>query len=147
MVLFGRRLMRIQGESMAPQLRSGELVLVEEEAYRDRPPHRGDVVAAQPAALEGRALVKRLVGLPHDRIEVDGRTWQLGGGQFFLLGDQRADSMDSRTFGPVSRDELVGLVSLRLWPWQRHGALPSSPPAPHVVSVRQPLHLSDNMTW
>lgn len=146
---FGHRLMRIHGHSMSPQLHPGELVLVNERAYRLHPPHRGDVVAARPTALEGRALVKRLVGLPYDHVEVEGRRWQLGGGQFFLLGDQRADSMDSRTFGPVSRQELLGPVSKRIWPWQRHGALPS--PSPDVVSAHHLLHASDTtpleVTW
>ena len=146
MMLFGRRLMRIYGESMRPQLNPGELVVVDERAYRLHPPHRGDMVAARPTALEGHALVKRLVGLPYDRIELEGRTWQLGGGQFFLLGDQRADSVDSRAFGPVSRHELLGLVSRRLWPRQRHRALPPSPPASDVVLVHHLIHSSDNVT-
>lgn len=145
--LFGRRLMRIHGESMSPQLHPGEVVLVNERAFREHPPQRGDVVAAQPAALAGQALVKRLVGLPYDRIEVDGRQWQLDGGRFFLLGDQRADSLDSRTFGPVSREELLGLVSRRLWP--RHGALP--PPPPDVASAHHLIHVGNTTpletTW
>ena len=68
--------------------------------------------------MDGRALVKRLIGLPYDRVEVDGRYWQLGEGQFFLLGDQLEQSTDSRRFGPVSQEELIGQVSLRLWPWK-----------------------------
>jgi len=140
--------MRIHGESMSPQLHPGEVVVINERAFREHPPHRGDVVAAQPAALAGQALVKRLVGLPYDRIEVDGRKWQLDGGQFFLLGDQRTDSLDSRAFGPVNREELLGLVSRRLWPWPRHDALP---PPPDVVSAHHLIHLSNTTpletTW
>ena len=112
------RLMRVVGRSMTPTLKPGELIFVSAAAYRRRPPRRGELVAARPAALGGRALVKRLIGLPREPVEVDGRRWQLGDDQFFLLGDRREQSDDSRTFGPVSRHELLGPVRLRLWPWK-----------------------------
>lgn len=110
--------MRVSGHSMAPLVNPGELVFVSERAYARRVPHRGEVVAARPASLGGRALLKRLVGLPDDRIEIGGSTWQLGDDQFFLLGDQPDDSLDSRAFGPVRREELIGVVRARVWPWQ-----------------------------
>ena len=106
---------------MEPTLSPGELVLISR-AYEVRPPRRGEVVAARPASLGGRALVKRIVGLPHERITVGDAAWQLGEGEFFLLGDRPARSTDSRVFGPVRRGELVGPVRARLWPWKRVGA-------------------------
>ena len=112
------RLMRIHGGSMAPTLRDGELVLIDGRAYTQRRPRRGEIVAARPRASGCRALVKRVVGLPRERVAVDGRRWQLGEGEFFLLGDATEFSVDSRRFGPVSREELVGPVRARLWPWQ-----------------------------
>ena len=114
---FGR-LLRIHGFSMAPVLNPGELVVVGEGEFEERPPARGEIVAARPVACGGRALVKRITGLPHDRIELEDRTWQLGEDQFFLLSDQAGFAMDSRVFGPVSRDELIGPVRCRLWPWK-----------------------------
>ena len=110
--------MRVYGHSMSPLLNPGEVVVVSEGAYASRLPHRGEVVAARPASLGGRAFVKRVVGLPHERLTVDGREWQLGEEQFFLLGDQTADSVDSRIFGPVTREELIGPVRMRVWPWK-----------------------------
>ena len=110
------RLMRVVGASMAPALRSGDLVLVSRTTYHRRPPRRGEVVAFRPAALGGRALVKRLAGLPHETVELEGGRRQLGADEFFLLGDQPADSLDSRRLGPVRRAELLGPVILRLWP-------------------------------
>ena len=112
------RLMRIVGPSMSPTLNSGELVWVSPRAYRSRTPRRGELVAARPKASEGKALVKRIVGLPYDCIEMDGQRWQLGENEFFLLGDQRAASVDSRRFGSVTRDELIGPVWARVWPWK-----------------------------
>ena len=103
---------------MAPQLNDGELIWVSERSYRRRDPRRGEVVAARPAALGGKALVKRVAGIPRERIEVDGCAWELGGDEFFLAGDRRDDSLDSRRFGPVRREELVGRVQGRLWPWK-----------------------------
>lgn len=115
---FGR-LMRVYGHSMAPLIKPGDLVLVRPGAYDARRPARGDVVAVRPDALDGRTFVKRIVGLPNERITVDGKEWQLGEDEFFLLGDQQDDSFDSRIFGPVTREQLIGPVHVRVWPWTR----------------------------
>ena len=112
------RLLRVHGHSMKPALNPGELVVVGERGYDCRDPQRGEMVAARPASLGGRAVVKRVAGLPHERVQADEREWTLGEEQFFLLGDQRAHSHDSRVFGPVTREELIGPVRLRLWPWK-----------------------------
>ena len=112
------RLLRVHGHSMKPALNPGELVVVGERGYDCRDPQRGEMVAARPASLGGRAVVKRVAGLPHERVQADEREWTLGEDQFFLLGDQRADSHDSLVFGPVTRGELIGPVRMRLWPWK-----------------------------
>ena len=117
-ISFGK-LMRIYGHSMAPVLAPGQLVVVSKGAYESRQPTRGEIVAARPASLGGKAFVKRVVGLPNERVQVGEREWQLQEEQFFLLGDQPEHSMDSRVFGPVTRQELIGPVRLRLWPWKR----------------------------
>ena len=113
------RFARVYGHSMAPTLQPGEVVLVNHRAYASHEPRRGEVVMARPSSLGGKALVKRIVGLPHERVAVGERVWQLGDEQFFLLGDRAEHSMDSRIFGPVSREELVGPVRVRVWPWKR----------------------------
>ena len=101
---------------MAPTLGDGQVVVVSRHAYRRRKPRRGELVAARPRPLQGTAMVKRLAGLPHDRITVSGRHWQLGDDQYFLLGDRADDSLDSRRLGPMSREELIGPLCARLWP-------------------------------
>jgi len=110
--------MRVMGESMAPTLKSHEVVFVNHQAYGVRSPRREELVVARPTSYNGRAIVKRLVGLPHERVDMQGCSWQLGDNQFFLLGDQPDTSVDSRHFGPVTGQELVGPVQLRLWPWR-----------------------------
>jgi len=110
--------MRVSGRSMAPTLHPGELVVVNERAYARRAPRRDELVAAAPSALGGAAVVKRLAGLPHERLDVEGRRWELGEDEFFLLGDGAGHSTDSRAFGPVRRAELLGPAQLRLWPWR-----------------------------
>ena len=114
------RLMRVYGHSMAPLLHPGQLVFVDEHAYAAREPFLGELVAARPEALGGaQTFVKRIAGLPHERVSFDGREWELGDGEYFLVGDHQEHSLDSRTFGPVTQDELVGPVTARLWPWKR----------------------------
>ena len=128
---FGR-LMRVHGHSMSPLLRPGSLILVNDRAYDEEEPRRGQVVAARPACLGGRALVKRLVGLPGESVRIESREWRLGDDEYFLLGDRTEHSFDSRIFGPVSRQELVGPVRAGLWPWTR---LPAAVPEADAVET------------
>ena len=98
------QLMRVSGHSMMPLLRPGDLVLVNRGAYRFRTPRAGEIVVARPRALGGKACIKRVIRADH-LIE--------------LRGDHPDDSADSRTFGAVTPQELVGSVPLAVWPWRR----------------------------
>lgn len=108
--MFGGRFMRINGHSMAPALAPNELVFVQRPSAAAWTPSHGELVAVRPEALGGKALVKRVAGLPWERVHVAGREWQLGTDEFFLLGDQPKHSLDSRMFGPVRRQELIGPI-------------------------------------
>ncbi|MHB1133820.1 MAG: signal peptidase I [Chloroflexota bacterium] len=104
---------------------------------------RGQVVVLyRNADRDGDPLIKRVVGLPGEHIELrDGRVWvdeqpldepyldgvrttcptrcepiTLGPGQYYVLGDNRANSLDSRSFGPVPASRILGRVVLRYWP-------------------------------
>ncbi|MDE0207737.1 MAG: signal peptidase I [Candidatus Tectomicrobia bacterium] len=141
----GFRLYRVQGQSMAPALLQGDYVLVR--AFRNparRPPRRGDIIAF--AMTEGSGL-KRVVGLPGERLVftegmllVDGdrllepylgglpsylglesREFALASGEFFVMGDNRTHSTDSRHFGPVRCSQIEGAVACRLWRPLRRG--------------------------
>jgi nickel-type superoxide dismutase maturation protease len=99
------RLMRVQGASMSPTLHDGDLVLVDTQAYRVTTPQVGELIAARPAALAGKAVVKRVTA-------VSEAGWM-------LRGDNPSESLDSRGFGPVTREQLLGAVCCRLWPLKR----------------------------
>ena len=125
-ILSARRA-RIDGPSMAPMLRDGDLVLASRAALARVALARGDIVLVRDPN-NGIAYVKRVVGLPDEDVGVqlgrvaihgspldepylslldsraaarDGQ-WTLGDDQYFLLGDNRNDSLDSRAYGPVA---------------------------------------------
>lgn len=138
---------------MAPSLRPGDQVVVDESAYREGGPARGDVVVFSNPRGDGRHDVKRVVGLPGERVVmaegmlfIDGDqlaepylgglpssvglgewAWELGEGEYVVLGDNRARSTDSREFGPVGTDRIVGRAWMRYWPPTAWGGLGASP--------------------
>lgn len=85
----------IIGESMSPLLRSGATVLVNRWSYLFKKPKVGDVVAAFDPR-DGKVLIKRIIEVKNN--------------QFFIIGDNRKDSIDSRTFGSITKKDLVGKV-------------------------------------
>ncbi len=99
----GRRFTRyeVTGESMRPALRPGDWLIVDRAAYRVHPPRNGDIVIARDPR-DGRAIVKRVASGSDEGLE--------------LLGDNRARSTDSRTFGLVARAAVLGRVMFRYWP-------------------------------
>ena len=124
----------VEGDSMQPGLASGQHLLVDRLAYRFRPPARGDVVVLRDPGQPGLHCIKRIIGLPgeHIRMElgwvfIDGHAleepysggevlsatplpnqWLLDHGEYFVLGDRRQDSRDSRSFGPVQWSDIIG---------------------------------------
>jgi nickel-type superoxide dismutase maturation protease len=103
----------VEGPSMAPALRAGDLVL----AVRPRRVRPGDVVIVEHPSRHGFELVKRVVAVEGD--SMDGRL--LGPGDVWLLGDAGEESTDSRSFGPVPTSAIRGVVVARYWPPRRGG--------------------------
>jgi len=137
---------RIDSASMQPTLEAGNHVLVDKRAYGDDDlPRRGELVVFN-APRTGDVNLKRAIGLPGDTVAIEDGVLVVNGraqtepyadpdaidsvyfgpervpaGSVFVLGDNRADSTDSRDFGPVKRDELIGRARLRVWPPSKWG--------------------------
>ncbi|MFN2555904.1 MAG: signal peptidase I [Nitriliruptorales bacterium] len=149
LLAFNRAVRRVAGGSMRPALHPGDVILVL--PARRRGLRRGDVVVVRDPRNPARETVKRVVGLPGERVTVRGDTlvvagiphdepyvhnrrglarsrpsgsWMVPPSCVFVLGDDRECSTDSRTYGPLPRELVVGRVAVGLWP-------PRSPP--HVV--------------
>jgi signal peptidase I len=143
---FFVRLPQVTGLSMEPQIRSGEYVLINTFAYRIGEPRRGDIVAFAHDGDTRAIFIKRVVGVPGDRIRIDrGRVYvnaaflaepyvrhadnrsfdevTVPPSSVYVLGDNRAQSEDSRFFGPVSDALLVGRALAGVWPPRMLGAL------------------------
>ncbi len=142
---FFMRMPQVSGLSMAPHIASGEYVLINTFAYRIAPPKRGDIVAFR--SDDARAIfIKRVVGLPGERVRIDRGVVSIDGrplsepyvrfadGRSFaeivvpahavyVLGDNRADSEDSRFFGAVTDDRLIGRAMAGVWPPAAVGTL------------------------
>ncbi len=140
----------VPSESMVPTLLVGERLLANKFIYRFSEPERGDIVVFEAQTADGGEvyLVKRVLGLPGDEIAVRDGVLFLDGvpqrepylnrdspdeGSFgpttvppehvFVMGDNRANSADSRVFGPVPEKNIVGEAFLRFWPPNRLGLL------------------------
>ena len=99
--MFPFRRFRVEDESMRPTLEPGDYVLVNRWAYRFRPPSAGDLVVVSDPESSERFLVKRVFDA-------------VGPTQIRLAGDNELLSRDSRAFGPVPVERIVGKVWLRL---------------------------------
>jgi signal peptidase I len=130
---------KVRGESMEPTLHTNEYLLVEKISYRLHQPQRGDVVVFKYPRDEAENFIKRVIAVPGETVEiVSGRVYidgqpivepyllqlpresmpptRIPDGKLFVLGDNRLNSNDSRAFGMVSREEIVGRAWLRYWP-------------------------------
>ena len=138
----------IPSASMVPTLKYGDRVLVNKFIYRFTEPQRGDVIVFKSVEGDGQDLIKRVVGVPGDEIAVRGGKLFVNGepqrepyvnkkypdrsfyapttvpkDHVFAMGDNRANSQDSRIFGPVPEKNIEGEAFLRFWPPDRIGGL------------------------
>jgi signal peptidase I len=143
---FFMRTPQVSGLSMAPHINSGEYVLINTVAYRFGVPNRGDIIAFRHDGDTPEVYIKRVVGIPGDRVRVDRGSVYVNGarldepyvryqdgrsfpettiqpGSLYVLGDNRANSEDSRFFGPVAQDHVIGRALAGVWPLAAIGAL------------------------
>lgn len=124
---------------MLPHVAPGEVVLINTLAYRFGRPARGDVVALHHEDATAQTFLKRVVALPGERVRIDAGTLVVDGrpvaepyvrfpdrrssaevtvptGDVYVLGDNRAESEDSRSWGPVAQSDIIGKAVVGLWP-------------------------------
>ncbi len=139
----------VKGASMEPNFYDNEYLIIDEISYRIREPQRGEIVVLKYPNDPSQYFVKRVIGLPGETVEVkDGRVriykngasvgyflnegqylsnvetsadkkFNIGENEYFVLGDNRPSSLDSRVFGPIQAKTIVGRVWLRGWPITR----------------------------
>ena len=144
--LFLAQATRVYGSSMEPNLHTDQRLVVEKVSYRLRKPHRGDVVVLRMPERGPELLIKRIVALPNETIEIRNGRVSIDGtvldepylsqrtsgthgpltvpeGHVFVMGDNRGASNDSRVFGPVSLERVVGRAWISYWPIEYLGVV------------------------
>jgi signal peptidase I len=151
--LFVMSPQEINGASMEPNFHNGEYILTNKVSYRLAMPKRGDVVIFKSPRNKDIDYIKRVLGLPGDEVELRKNTFYVNGievvepylssdaftfggsylaeesliivpeGMYFVVGDNRQHSSDSREFGPIPLEDFIGQAFLRYWPFDRAGIL------------------------
>ena len=150
-IRFAIQSYRVEGVSMQPGLHDNEYVLVNKIAYLFHAPERGDVIVFHFPLDTSKDFIKRVIGLPGDTITVDstsvrvdgvllnepyiseranpqGQRWAVPLNSYFVMGDNRPASDDSRDWGYVPRDDVVGkavIVYWPLWNWELINTYPT----------------------
>ncbi len=142
----------VDGESMHPTFENLDYLIVDELVYRFEAPARGDVIVFRYPGDTSIFYIKRIIGLPGETVSInhgivtittasgqsltlsepyivakDATTYPkvtLGPDEYFVMGDNRPNSSDSRVWGPLPRKDIIGRVDLRLLPISRIGFLP-----------------------
>ena len=139
----------VKGASMEPNFHDSEYLLIDELSYRFREPKRGEVVVIHANGSIKDFYIKRIIGLPGERVVIGGGivtvssygdassvrlsetylpeglltsgdvSMTLGPDDFFVLGDNRPSSLDSRFIGAIQRSAIVGRAWIRGWPFDR----------------------------
>jgi signal peptidase I len=137
---------QVHGQSMEPTLHSDQRLVVEKVSYRFHGPRRGDIIVLKSPQQSSELLIKRVIGLPGEvveirqgRVYINGEEWdepyleRSPGGNWgpiivaplhvFVLGDNRSFSNDSRAFGMVPIENIVGRAWVSYWPLDEVGAV------------------------
>ncbi len=150
-IIFLYQPVKVEGTSMAPLLSDQERIFINKFVYRFEPIERGDVVVFWYPLDRSKSFIKRVVGLPGETVEirqgrvlVDGTRLEesyvppryadssnygpirVPEDAYFVMGDHRASSNDSRVFGPVPNRYIYGKAVFAYWPMERFGTIPAT---------------------
>lgn len=144
---------KIKGASMEPNFPNGEYLLTDKVTYRFGEPKRGDVIVFKAPTGDGEEYIKRIIGLPGEKIAVrngqvilngkeldekyipeisptyggaflqENETFTIPEGHYFVLGDNRPHSSDSRSWGTITKDKITGRAWLVYWPPKNAGVV------------------------
>ena len=134
----------VRGQSMDPSFENGDYLIIDEITYRFQSPERGEVVVFRFPYDNSQRFIKRIIGLPGETVEIIGGKItiyqesgpvildesgyiedftasdvkiKLANNEYFVMGDNRDSSFDSRRFGPITTEDIIGRVVLRAWPF------------------------------
>ena len=150
-IIFLYQPVKVEGTSMAPLLSDQERIFINKFVYRFEPIERGDVVVFWYPLDRSKSFIKRVVALPGETVELragrlyvngkeltepyvpssylDGANYPpltISADSFFVMGDHRDSSNDSRVFGPVARQFIYGKAVFAYWPVDHFGSLTST---------------------
>lgn len=144
----------VSGESMFPTFQDKEYLIVDEISYLLGKPHRGDVIVFHYPLDTKRFFIKRIIGMPNEQIDIKGgivtifnkenpegfiydepflkqsfldtTSFKTGDKEYYVLGDNRSHSSDSRVWGPLPEKLIMGEAFLRLFPLKEISYLPGN---------------------
>ncbi|PIR68670.1 signal peptidase I [Candidatus Nomurabacteria bacterium CG_4_10_14_0_2_um_filter_30_12] len=144
----------VSGSSMIPTFENGQYLIIDEISYRLNDPQRDDIIVFRYPNDTTKYFIKRIIGLPNETVNIKGNTvtvtnkshpdglildqsfientsnnnthFELKNDEYFVMGDNRSASSDSRYWGAVPKKLLIGKVFLRLLPIDKIGLLPGN---------------------
>lgn len=149
--LFVAQFHKVSGESMKPTFQDGDYIITEKISYRFGLPERGDKIVLKDPRNESRDFIKRILATPGDTVKIENNTVLINGtpfdenylpkgtltkggsflhegsevkvgeNQYYVFGDNREHSSDSREWGGITKEEIVGKTFFRYWPAQSIG--------------------------